>query len=98
MGILAHLAGRFFKTLFGMFFAGLIFAALGAGGVLGVAFAVTHQWPPQPLTIAAAIAIGGLAAYAAALTVLLRAILNAGKTIERDIVGAAERELTGAKH
>ncbi len=98
MGILAHLAGRVFKTLFGMLFAGLLFAALGAGAALGVAFAVTHLWPPQPLAIAAAIVIGGLAAYAAALTVLLRGIINAGKTIEHDLVGAAERELSGAKH
>lgn len=98
MGILAHLAGRVFKTLFGMLFAGLLFAALGAGAALGVAFAVTRQWPPQPLAIAAAIVIGGLAAYAAALTVLLRGIINTGKTIEHDLVSAAERELTGAKH
>lgn len=98
MGILAHLAGRVLKTLFGMLFAGLLFAALGAGAALGVAFAVTQHWPPQPLAIAAAIVIGGLAAYAAALTVLLRAILNAGKAIEHDLVGAAEHELTGAKH
>ena len=97
MGILAHLAGRVFKTLFGMLFAGLLFALLGAGAALGVAFATTQHWPPQPLAIAAAIVIGGLAAYAAALTVLLRAILSAGKTLERDLVGAAERELTGAK-
>ena len=97
MGILAHLAGSVFKTLFGMFFAGLLFALLGAGAVLGVAFAATQHWPPQTLTLAAAIAFGGLAAYAAALTVLLRGILNAGKAIEHEVVGAAEHELTGAK-
>lgn len=98
MGILAHLAGRVFKTLFGMLFCGLLFAAIGAGASLGIAFAVTQHWPPQPLTIAAAVAIGGLAAYAAALTVLLRGIINAGKTIEHDLVGAVEHEMTGAKN
>lgn len=98
MGILAHLAGRVFKTLFGMLFSGLLFAVLGAGATLGVAFAATHHWPPQPLAIAAAVVIGGLTAYAAALTVLLRSILSAGKTLEHDLVGAAERELSGANH
>ena len=97
MGILAHLAGRVLKTLFGTFFAGLFFGLLGAAAVLAVAYSVTAQWPPQTLTTVAAAAFGGLAAYAAALTVILRAILGVGKAVERDIVGAAERELSEVK-
>lgn len=97
MGILAHLAGRVLKTLFGAFFAGLFFAALGAGAVLAVAYATTQQWPPRTLAIVAAVAFGALASYAATTTVLLRAIVGAGKAVERDIVRAAERELSDVK-
>ncbi len=97
MGILAHLAGRVLRTLFGAFFAGLFFAALGAGAALAAAYTTTHQWPPQTLAIIAAVAFGALAGYAATTTTLLRAIVGAGKAVERDIVTAAERELSDVK-
>ena len=58
MGILAHLAGRVLRTLFGVFFAGIFFGALGAGSVLAVAYATNGVWPPQTLATFAAVALG----------------------------------------
>lgn len=99
MSILAHLAGKLFKTIFGMLFGGLFFAAVGAGAVLAVAYANSPHWPLPALAYVTAVIIGGLAAYAAALTVLLRAILGGVKEVEHDVVAGAERaerDLTGA--
>lgn len=97
MGILAHLAGRVLRTLFGVFFAGIFFGALGAGIALAVAYAASGVWPPQTLAIVAAVAFGVVLAYAAALTVLLRAIVGVGKAVEHDIVQAAQHELSEVK-
>ncbi|HEV2459381.1 MAG TPA: hypothetical protein VGS80_13555 [Ktedonobacterales bacterium] len=100
MSIVAHLAGKVFKTIFGMLFGGLFFGVVGAGAALAVAYANSPHWPLQPLAYITAVIIGGLAAYAAALTVLLRAILGGVKEVERDVVSGAERaerDLTGVK-
>jgi uncharacterized membrane protein YbhN (UPF0104 family) len=100
MRILAHLAGKVLKTIFVMLFGGLFFAAVGAGAVLAVAYANSPHWPLPPLAYVTAVIIGGLAAYAAALTVLLRAILGGVKEVEHDVVTEAERaerDLTGVK-
>jgi hypothetical protein len=51
-----------------------LFAALVAAGVtLLVAYEGTRRWPPQQLTDVATVFFAGFAAYAAGITVLLRA-------------------------
>jgi hypothetical protein len=69
---------------------------LTAGVALLVAYEGTLKWPPQQLTGVAAIALAAFAAYATAVSVLLRAALHAlvqaADSRKQDVVRAANRE------
>jgi hypothetical protein len=54
----------------------LFFGVLAAAVSLLVAYEGTRQWPPQQLTYVAVALIAGFAAYAAGVSVLLRAALH----------------------
>ncbi|HEV7125952.1 MAG TPA: hypothetical protein VGN32_00740 [Ktedonobacterales bacterium] len=102
MRILGHLVSTTFHALGRMLVAGVLCAALAAGVTLLVAYTVTRQWPPTPLTEAAAIALAVLAAYASGLTVLfsasVRALVGAARAVEKEAVApikAVEHELEG---
>ena len=81
-----------------MIFLGLL-AALVAGGItLEVSYVNTPHWhwPPDTLTIVAAVAIALLAGYSIALTTLVREVIQGLKDLEhtvvKDVEGAADRE------
>ena len=77
MSLLGHLANTVFHTFFRLLLTALICALVGAGVVLGLAYFWANQWPPQQLTIIAAIAAAALLAYAGATTVLMTASAHA---------------------
>lgn len=72
MSVVRHLLGAIVRAFFRMVVTGVICAILAASIAFGVAaYNGIHQWPPSHLTDAVIIAIGVLAGYAGALTVLL---------------------------
>jgi len=54
----------------------LLFGVLGAGMTLLVGAEGTRQWPPHQLSYVTMVVIAGFAAYAAGVSVLLRAALH----------------------
>ena len=104
MRIMGHLLARGCRTLFSMLFTAVLAAAVAGGAALLVAYAQTRHWPPSQLTDVTAAAFAVLAAYAAGVTVLLRAstqaVLGAAKVVEKEAVApmkAVERELETTK-
>jgi hypothetical protein len=98
MFVLRRLIPAAFRAFFRMVFLGLL-AALVAGGItLAISYDNTPHWhwPPDTLTIIAAVAIGLLAGYAAALTTLVREVIQGVKDLEhtvvKDVEGAGARE------
>jgi hypothetical protein len=83
-----------FRAFVRMVFFGLLFAVVGAGVTLLVAYANTPHWhwPPSTLTIVAAAVIGVLAGYAAGLTTLVREVIRGVKNVEHTIVKDVEGE------
>ena len=83
-----------FRALFRVVFYFLLFAVIGAGITLLVAYANTPHWhwPPSTLTIVVAAVIGVLAGYAAGLTTLVREVIRGVKDVERDVVRGVEGE------
>lgn len=90
MGILGNLIKYIFRAFFRIVFSSLLFAIIGAGLVLLVSSVATKTWPPTTLTIAACVAIGVLAAYAAGMTVLVGSAVGAIHTAEQDVTKGAE--------
>jgi hypothetical protein len=81
-----------------MIFLGLLSALVAGGITLAISYNNTPHWhwPPDTLTIIAAVAIGLLAGYAVALTTLVREVIQGVKDLEHDVVkdveGASARE------
>jgi hypothetical protein len=88
MLLFSHLLREAFGKLTGALGVAILFAAIGAGAVLGYGYSTAHSWPPSAITVVLAVVIGGLAGYAAATTAILRAIaqtvLGATKAVERE--------------
>jgi hypothetical protein len=104
MRIMGHLLARGCRTVVHMLFTAVLAAAVAGGAALLVAYAQTRQWPPSQLTDVSAIAFAVLGAYAAGVTVLLRAstqaVLGAAQVVEKEAVApvkAVERELEATK-
>jgi len=77
------------RTFWRILFTAVLFAGLGGGAVLAVAYRYTQRlWPPDQLTAVAAIGVAVLAAYAGGITALMaasvRALLGAAKLVERE--------------
>jgi hypothetical protein len=73
-----------------------LLSALVAGGItLAVSYvnAPHWHWPPDTLTIIAAVAIALLAGYAAALTTLVQEVIRGVKDLEHDVVKGVEGEV-----
>ena len=85
MGILGNLIKYIFRAFFRIVFSSLLFAIIGAGLSLLISFLVTKQWPPTSLTIVTCIVIGVLSAYAAGMTVLVGAAVEAVRDAEREV-------------
>lgn len=88
-----------FRAFFRMVFFALVFAVIGAGITLLVAYANTPHWhwPPSTLTIVVAAVIGVLAGYAAGLTTLVREVIRGVKDVEHTIVKDVEGEREKAR-
>ena len=104
MRIMGHLLATGCRTFVHLLFTAVLAAAVAAGAALLVAYVDTRHWPPTQLTEVTAGAFAVLAAYAAAVTVLLRAstrtLLDAAKVVEQEAVApvkAAEQEFAGNK-
>ena len=85
MGILGNLIKYIFRAFFRIVTSSLLFAIIGAGLALLVSSVATSTWPPTPLTIAACVVIGLLAAYAAGMTVLVGTAIGAVRDAEQDV-------------
>jgi hypothetical protein len=98
MFVLRRLVPAAFRALFRMIFLGLLSALVAGGITLAISYVNTPHWhwPPDTLTIIAAVAIALLAGYAVALTTLVREVIQGAKDLERDVVkdveGSATRE------
>lgn len=104
MLVFRHVLGTVFKVFFRVVLATLIFAVIGAAAVLIVSTVATGkwQWPPQPLTTVATVAIAILSGYAGGMTVLLSAAVREAikgiRAVEQDVgnvIGDAEKGLSG---
>ncbi len=93
MGIIGSLIKYFFRGFLRILFSSLLFAIIGAGLTLLVAFLATSTWPPTTLTIAACVVIGVLAAYATGVTVLVSVAIGAVRDAEQEVAkGVSELE------
>ncbi len=104
MRIMGHLVATGCRTFFNLLFTAVLAAAVAGGATLLVAYTETRHWPPTQMTGVTAAAFAVLAAYAAGVTVLLRAstrtLLGAAKVVEKEAVApvkAVERELETTK-
>ena len=92
MFVLRRLIPAAFRALFRMVFLGLLAALVAGGATLAISYNNTPHWhwPPDTLTIIAAVAIGLLAGYAAALTTLIGEVIRGVKDLEHDVVKDVE--------
>src|SRR5262249_15070960 len=105
MGLIGHLIATAFRTFWRILFTAALFAGLGGGTVLLVAFHYTQKlWPPDQVTTVAAIGVAALAAYAGGVTALMtasaKALLGAAKLVEREAAAplkALGEELEGSR-
>jgi ABC-type Fe3+-siderophore transport system permease subunit len=98
MLLMRHLFATAVRTFFRMLFTGVIFAALAAGIVLGVAYYNSSTWPPSTLTYVAAAAMAILAGYASALTVLVREAARGLRMAEEGVIKATEGAAKAAEN
>jgi hypothetical protein len=86
MRIFFHMATNALGHLFSAFGMAIFFAAIGGGAVLAYSYMWERVWPPTLLTEVTAGVIAVLAGYAAATSIILRAIaqtvLGAAKAVE----------------
>jgi hypothetical protein len=90
MSLLFRLMRALFGAFFRIVFTALAFAGIAGGATLIVAYQQSHQWPPKTLTDVVAGVIAVLAAYAAALTVLVREAVKGVEHVEKDVAKGAE--------
>src|SRR5215469_13317196 len=92
MFVLRRVLPAAFRALFRMIFLGLLSALVAAGITLAISYNNTPHWhwPPDTLTIIAAVAIGLLAGYAVALTTLVGEVIRGVKDLEHDVVKDVE--------
>lgn len=93
MFALRHLVPAALKAFFRMIFLGVLFALIGGGAVLAVAYARIPHWPPDTMTIVVAVVIAVLTGYAVGLTTLVREVIRGVKDVERGVVHSVEGEV-----
>lgn len=86
MTLILRLLRALFRAFFRIVFTALIFAAIGAGATLLVAYQQNPHWPPTTLVIVTAAVIGVLAGYAAGLTTLVGEAVKGVEDAEKDVV------------
>lgn len=88
MRTVGHIIATLFRAILSIFLAAIFCGAIGVGVTLLVSFVKTGHWPPDTLTIIAAVAVGVLALYAGGVTVLMheavRALQEAVNDVEKD--------------
>lgn len=96
MRVTGHILATLFKAIGRIFFAAIFCGIIGAGVVFLVSFVKSGHWPPDTLTIVAAVAIGVLSLYAGGVTVLMREAVHALQEVIKDAEGEAGAALKGA--
>jgi anaerobic C4-dicarboxylate transporter len=97
MRVTAHILGTLFKAIGKIILAAIFCGIIGAGVVLLVSFVKSNHWPPDTLTIIAAVAVGVLSLYAGGVTVLMREAVRALQEAAKDIEANAGHALSGAE-
>lgn len=92
-----HIIATLFRAIFRIFLAAIFCGAIGAGVTLLVSFVRNGHWPPDTLTIVAAIAIGVLSLYAGGVTVLMNEAVHALQEAARDVEHDAGSAIKGAE-
>ena len=91
-----HIIATLFRAIVSIFLAAIFCGVIGAGVTLLVAFVKTGHWPPDTLTIIAAVAVGILALYAGGVTVLMHEAVQALQTAAKDVEKDAGSAIKGA--
>ncbi|MBF6591348.1 MAG: hypothetical protein IVW57_12595 [Ktedonobacterales bacterium] len=97
MTLILHLAKAAFRAFFRIILTALASAAVAGGATLLVAYQTSRVWPPKTLTEVAAGAIAILAAYAGALTVLIKEAIKGVATVEQGVTKGVEEEVDKVK-
>lgn len=97
MRVTTHILGTFFKAIGKIFLAAIFCGIIGAGVVLLVSFVKSNHWPPDTLTIIAAVVVGVLALYAGGITVLMREAVRALVEAAKDVEANAGHAMKGAE-
>jgi cytochrome c oxidase assembly factor CtaG len=96
MRVTGHILATLFKAIGRIFLAAIFCGIIGAGVVFLVSFVKSGHWPPDTLTIIAAVAIGVLSLYAGGVTVLMREAVRALQEAVRDVEHDAGSAIKGA--
>ena len=96
MRVFGHVIATLFRAIVKIFLAAIFCGAIGFGVTLLVAFVKTGHWPPDTLTLVAAIAVGVLALYAGGITVLMNEAVHALQEAARDVEKDAGSAIRGA--
>lgn len=96
MRVVGHVVATLFRAIVRIFLAAIFCGIIGFGVTLLVAYVKTSHWPPDTLTLIAAIAVGILALYAGGVTVLMNEAIHALQEAAKDVEQDAGSALKGA--
>ncbi len=97
MRVFGHIIGTLFKAIVKIFLAAIFCGLIGFGVTLLVSFVKTNHWPPDTLTLIAAIAVGVLALYAGGATVLMNEAVRTLQVAAKDVENNAGSAVKGAE-
>jgi hypothetical protein len=92
-----HIIATLFRAIFRIFITAIFCGIIGAGVTLLVSFVKSGHWPPDSLTLIAAIAIGVLSLYAGGVTVLMNEAVHALQAAAKDVEHDAGSAIKGAE-
>ncbi len=96
MHTVGHIIATLFRAIARIFLAAIFCGAIGFGVTVLVSFVKTSHWPPDTLTLVAAIAVGVLSLYAGGVTVLMNEAVHALQEAARDVEKDAGSAIKGA--
>ncbi len=96
MRTVGHIVATLFRAIVRIFLSAIFCGAIGFGVTLLVSYVRTNHWPPDTLTLVAAIAVGVLALYAGGVTVLMNEAVHALQEAAKDVEKDAGSAIKGA--
>jgi hypothetical protein len=96
MHTVGHIIATLFRAIARIFLAAIFCGVIGAGVTLLISFVKTNHWPPDTLTLIAAIAVGVLSLYAGGVTVLMNEAVHALQEAAKDVEKDAGSAIKGA--